>query len=341
MILVTGATGFLGKSVVTALLKGGNEPVRCFVRNETADDSFDSIMRETGGGTLELCKGSFTNISDLNRALSGAERVIHLASAKSGSVPVQIANNVVGSENLFIAAKSSNISRFVLCSSLGVIKASAVQKNGRIDEESKVDDHPEWRDAYSHSKIVQENLAWQYYREEKLPLVVVRPGVIFGPPDPLLTPRIGISLFGFFFHLGGGNVLPLTYKDNCADAIVEMAYQSNLDGQVFHVTDDDLPSSRKILRLYKRRVKAIRSIPLPYRVLRQVSKLNEWYSEKSFGHLPAIFTPYKVDTMWKGHLYSNAKIKKALGWTPRVSMQDALNLTLQHEATHKRQEYAK
>ena len=331
MILITGATGFLGQRVVKTLLEKGQDKIRCFVRETTSDEYFKPVVEEAGNGELELFKGNFNNIADLEKALIGVDSVIHLASIKAGSVPVQIANNVVGSENLFQACKTSNIKRFMLCSSLGVIKASQVKKGGVIDENCPIDDKPELRDPYSHSKIVQENLAWQYYEQEKLPLVVVRPSVIFGPPDSILTPRIGLNLFGFFFHLGGGNVLPLTYKDNCAQAIVEATFKPGIEGEAFHITDDDLPTSREILRLYKRKVKSIRAIPMPYGILRQASKFNEWYSKKTIGHIPPVFTPYKVDTMWKGHRYSNAKAKEILGWQPKISMKQALEETLQYE----------
>lgn len=331
MILVTGATGFLGQRVVKSLLEQGNDEVRCFIRNETPDNYFDSVIAEAGNRKPELLKGSFNRLDDLEKALTGVDSVIHLASTKSGSVPVQIANNVVGSENLFIAAKSSNINRFVLCSSLGVIKASETKKRGVIDESCVIDDQPELRDPYSHSKIVQENLAWQYYEKEKMPLVVVRPSVIFGPPDHILTSRIGMNIFGFFFHLGGNNTIPLTYKDNCAEAIVKSAYQPGIEGETFHITDDNLPTSKEILQLYKRNVKPIKTVPFPYLILRQASKLNQWYSKRTNDHIPPVFTPYKVDTMWKGHKYSNAKAKKLLQWEPKIPMREALDLTLQYE----------
>jgi len=334
MILVTGATGFLGQRVVKTILEHGTDIVRCFVRYETANDYFEPILNEAGGGELELLKGSFNNPADLKKALVGVDSVIHLASTKFGSVPVQIANNVVGSENLFLAAKHSNIKRFLLCSSLGVVKANQVKRARILDETCEIDDHPELRDPYSHSKIVQENLAWQYFEKEKLPLVVVRPGVIIGPPDSILTPRIGIKLFGMFFHLGGRNTLPLTYKDNCADAIVKATYQEGIEGEVFHITDDNLPTSREVLGLYKKRVKQMKAVPIPYPLLRYVSKFNEWYSERTNGYLPPVFTPYKVDTMWKGHKYSNAKAKRILHWEPKISMHDALNITLQFEANN-------
>ena len=64
MILVTGATGFLGQRLVKTLLERGKETVRCFVRYETADKYFETLISEAGGGELELFKGSFNNPDD-------------------------------------------------------------------------------------------------------------------------------------------------------------------------------------------------------------------------------------------------------------------------------------
>jgi len=332
MILVTGGTGFLGKCVLKKLLERREDDIRCFIRHETKDDVFEEFINETVKVKLEMFKGRFSNPDDWKKSLQGVDKVIHLASLKIGSVPVQINNNVVYSEHLFKAAvSSSDVKRFVLCSSLGVVKASTVNKGGLVDESCEIDDKPEERDAYSHSKIVQENLAWKFYNEKKLPLVVTRPSVIFGPPDPILTSRIGLNMFGFFFHMGGANVMPMTYKDNCADAMVLATYTDGIDGEIFHITDDNLPTSREMLNLYKRKVKPIKTIPFPYMFLRLASKFNESYSRRTHNHIPTVLTPYKVDTMWKGHSYSNKKAKELLGWDPQISMEDALNKTLEYE----------
>ena len=57
--------------------------------------------------------------------------------------------------------------------------------------------------------------------------------------------------FGIFLHLGGSNPIPFTYVDNCADAIVLAGLTPGVDGEVFNVVDDNLPTSRQFLRLYK------------------------------------------------------------------------------------------
>jgi nucleoside-diphosphate-sugar epimerase len=197
-----------------------------------------------------------------------------------------------------------------------------------FDERAPLDPHPERRDPYSFAKHRQEQLAWRYYHERGLPLVVLRPGVIFGPEQTILGNRIGLRLPGLFLHLGLGNVIPLTFVDNCADAVVQAVSAPDVVGEAFCIVDDDLPTSRQLLRRYRREVTPLRFFPVPFPVLSLMARLNAWYSDRTQGHLPAVLTPYKVDAMWKGHRYSNEKAKLRLGWSPRVPMHEALARTL-------------
>jgi dihydroflavonol-4-reductase len=325
-VLVTGATGFLGKRVVRRLAESGR-PVRALVRPGTPSDVLASCLEGIPDPHVELVEASFGDIAALRRAVDGASAVLHLAASKTGSAAAQVANTVVGSDHLFRAAVDVRAPRFVLVSSFGVIGAVQLPRGAVVDESVEMDPHPEWRDPYSFVKHRQETLAWKYSREHGLPLVVVRPGSIFGPGQSMLISRIGVKFFGLFLHLGGGNMIPLTYVDNCADAVIRAGAVPGIEGQVFCVVDDDLPTSRQLLRMYRRRLEPVRSVPVPFFALRQIGRWNASYSTRTHGHLPAVFTPYKVDAMWKGQRYSNAKAKQVLGWTPRVPMAEALDVT--------------
>lgn len=327
MILVTGGAGFLGKEVVRLLISKYEQNVRCLVRPGTSFHPFKELFGGKLPSSLDICPASFNDIPSLRQAINGVDIVLHLAASLTGSVPAQVANTVVGSENFFKACIEEKVSRFVLCSSFGVIGASKIKKNTIIDESIPMETHPELRDPYSFAKHMQEQLAWEYSNEKGLPLVVVRPGVVFGPPVSILSSRIGLLLFGAFLHLGGQNKIPLTYKDNCADLIIKAGMVPGVEGEIFCAVDDDLPTSKYLLSRYKKEVGGLRSVRVPYGLLRQLAKLNVWYSNKTQGHLPAVFTPYKVDCMWQGHFFSNQKAKEKLNWRPPVSMQDALDRT--------------
>jgi len=332
MILVTGGAGFLGKEVVRLLVSQYQQSIRCLVRPGTSDSVFKDLFGGELPGSIEIFPASFNDLESLRKAIQGVDIVLHLAASLTGSVPAQISNTVVGSENLFNVCVEEKVSRLVLCSSFGVIGASQISRNGLIDEFTPMEEHPEFRDPYSFTKHMQEQLAWQFYHEKQLPIVVVRPGVVFGPPVDILSSRVGLSLFGMFLHIGGGNLIPLTYKTNCADLIIKAGLVSDIEGEIFCAVDDDLPSSSYLLSRYKKEVKRIMSIRIPYILLRQLAKLNVWYSVKTQGHLPTVFTPYKVDAMWKGHRFSNKKAKELLCWHPIVSMRESLGKTLGHEA---------
>ena len=89
----------------------------------------------------------------------------------------------------------------------------------------------------------------------------IRPGAVYGPGKAEIPGRVGRDLSGLFLHMGGRNLIPFTYVDNCAEAIVLAGLVKGVDGEVFNVVDDDLPTSRKFLRMYKQNVKTSSAYP--------------------------------------------------------------------------------
>ena len=323
MILVTGAAGFLGRRVVRALAERGVGRIRCLLRPGASPSA---VPTDFPGTAVELVMASFGDGEALQSAFAGVEVVYHVAAAKRGSAPALVADTVVGSENIFQAALAANVRRFVLVSSLGVMDAAGLPIGGVVDESVQLDPHPEWRDAYTFSKHRQETLALEYARRG-LPLVVVRPGVIFGPGEPLLHTRVGLRVPGMFLQLGKSNAIPLTYVDNCADAVALAGLKPNLRDSVICVVDDDLPLGRQILRRYRREIERLRVVTVPYSIMRRLARLNVWYHERTQGHFPVLCTPYEVASIWKRVRYSNRAAKEHLGWSPRVDMQTALDRT--------------
>jgi nucleoside-diphosphate-sugar epimerase len=233
-------------------------------------------------------------------------------------------DSVVASRNLLEAVVNElRPIRVVLVSSFGAMGVAELPRGAMVDENTPLEQHPGRRDVYSHSKLRQEQLFWEYSAKYGFDLVVLRPGVIYGPGGGHFSNRVGLRLFGRFLHLGGNNPLPLTYVDNCAEAIVVAALTPGASGQVYNVVDDDLVTSKQYLALYKSRVAPVRSVPVPYPVLMWGSKMVERYSERSRGQLPAIFTPYKTKAMWGGNQFSNAKLK-SIGWRPLISTREGL-----------------
>ncbi len=147
MILVTGATGLVGRHIVPALLQAGHR-VRCLVRNREK-------ARSLLGNEPEFCDGDVTDPASLDEACRGAEAVIHLVAVIREKGPVTFESiNVQGTRNMVAAAEKAGCRRFVHMSALGV----------RPD--------PAYRYAYSkwlgEEAVRQSSLAWTIFRPSVL-----------------------------------------------------------------------------------------------------------------------------------------------------------------------------
>ena len=327
-VLVTGANGFIGSRVVNSLLDYGFRHIRSFVRPFSDLTALETATRAHGGTSnraIEVVEGNLLSREDCARAASGVSLIFHLAAGMDKSFAGCFMNSVLTTRNLLDEGRASGLlKRFVNVSSFAVYSNFLMPRGACLDESAPIESEPVQRqDAYAYAKLKQELLVQQYGNAHGIPHVILRPGAVFGPGKAPLTGRVGISPFGPFLHMGGGNELPLTYVDNCADAIALAGVVSGIDGQVFNIVDDDLPTSRSFLRLYKRHARSMRSIPVPYRVAYLLCSLWESYSVRSAGQLPPRFNRRRCAAEWKGNTYSNRKLKQLTGWMPRVPIEQA------------------
>ncbi len=323
--LVTGSNGFLGVSVVARLLEGGDD-VRCLVRQGSARARLDAVFARSPG-SREVVMGSLNSVAAVAPLLEGVDIVYHLAAGMRGAPADLTLNGVVTSKKLLDAVVGAGRPvRLVLVSSLSVYGVAELPRGSIIDERIQFETHPERRDAYAQVKLRQERLFWEYSERHGLPLTVLRPGVIYGPAGSPFSGRVGLRFGSLMLHFGGGNTLPLSYVDNCADAIVIAGRSKEAPGQAFNVHDDDLPSAREYLHGYRKGVGPIRSLWVPYPLLQVGASLLERYNRYSQGQLPAALTPYRVASTWKGFRFDNLRLK-SLGWRQRVTTRDGLART--------------
>jgi len=324
-VLVTGSTGLLGRRVVRALLERGFLNVRCFARPSSNVDELEAMTVTTRPGAIEIVRGNLLSREDCQRATREVSVVYHLAAGTGEkSFPDAFMNSVVTTRNLVEASlRHGVLKRFVNVSSFAVYTNR--HSGGVLDEASPVEADPQGRgEAYCYAKVKQDELVMNYGRKHGLPYVLVRPGVVYGPDADPISSRIGSAAFGFFLHLGGSNTIPFTYVDNCADAIVLAGVAQAVDGEILNVVDDDVPTSREFLRLYKRHVQSFPSIPVPRAAWYVFCLLWEKYSTWSKGQLPPVFNRRAWHAYWKGSRYTNEKAKRLLGWTPRVPTAEGL-----------------
>jgi len=327
LVLVTGANGFIGSRLVSSLVERGFRNLRCFARPSSAADKIEAIADRHKGIRIEVIKGNLLSPDNCVAAVKGVAIIFHLAAGRGEkSFPDAFANSVVTTRNLLEAAMSHGcLRRFVNVSSFTVYTNRDKTRFRLLDESCQIEEHPELRgDAYCFAKVKQDELVAAYGKKFGVPYVIVRPGYVYGPGNEQITGRVGIDTFGVFLHLGGSNRIPFTYVDNCADAIVLAGLKEGVDGEVFDVVDDDLPSSRQFLKLYKQNVRHFRSIYVPHIVSYALCSAWEKYAKWSMGQLPLAFNRRRWHVDWKKTRYSNDKAKVRLGWTPKVSMTEGL-----------------
>jgi nucleoside-diphosphate-sugar epimerase len=326
-ILVTGANGFIGSRVVQTLLEYGATNVRCFVRPTSQMSALGKVIKEFPNASIDVIEGNLLLPNDCSRATEGISVIFHLAAGIEKTFPGSFLNSVVTTRNLLESTLHDKcLKRFLNVSSFAVYSNLKIARGGLLDETCAVEDEPVKRyEPYVFAKLKQDELVMEYGKKYNIPYVIVRPGAVYGPGKSQLTARVGIDTFGMFFHLGGSNRVPLSYVDNCAEAMVLAGIIKGINGEIFNIVDDDLPKSRTFLAMYKKNAVRFKSLYIPYRVFYFCCYLWEQYSKWSEGQLPPVFNRRRCAAYWKGNQYSNAKLKKLLGWKPRVSFQEAAN----------------
>ncbi len=192
-ILVTGATGFLGKHLVRQMRERQLGPVRLLCRGQSIYDE---------QADLEIVRGDVTDDAAVDAAVRGARAIFHLAGLVSRD-PRDRARlfdvHVNGTRHVCEAALRHNVERLVIASSSGTI---AVSKNPTVHTEASGFAHAVTRNwGYYASKIAAEELALGLCRGRSLPAVILNPALLLGPGDDRC------SSTGDLVHLFEGQIL--------------------------------------------------------------------------------------------------------------------------------------
>jgi nucleoside-diphosphate-sugar epimerase len=329
---VTGASGFLGKYVVAEAASRGHS-VRAMMRPGT-DAGHCGASSDPG---VQIVRADLRSRRGLVDAVKGVDAVLHLAAAKSGDLYAQYAGTVVATENLLAAMTEAGVRQIVLISSFSVYDYRKIRSFSVLDESSPIETDAFERDAYAHTKLVQERLVREHATRNGWGFTILRPGVIFGK-DNLFTARLGVNGRRILLRTGGFARLPLTYVENCALAVVLAAEKISAAGHILNVVDDEMPTQRRYASLMRRRLS-----PRPF-----IVAVPRWAMQFLAGmavitnkllcggraKIPGIFIPARLDARIKPLRFSNHRIKEVLGWSPRYGLHEALDRSTQSRQPH-------
>lgn len=315
-IVVTGATGFLGRRLVRKIAEQG-QTVTCIVRGSSNTQPLKEFVGEEFINQLQFETAELTDVERCQEILQDADVVYHVAAALGGSTSVLFLHTVVPTRTFVAASVAANVKRFVLISSLGVYGNDKLKRKAILDETCPVDLFPEKRDPYTFSKIVQEQVAWEAHEEHNLPLVVIRPGVITGYERGIMSNRVGLKFGGILLRMGGRQELPYVHVDNCAEGIMRAGIVPDIEGQVFNLLDDHRPRGKDVVKQLRKAGHKIRQVIIPEFFIGTFAGIYDWYSRWSEGQLPGVINRYRSSAAWKSLKYSNQKAKDKLFWIPR------------------------
>lgn len=309
-VLVTGATGFVGRAVVDRLVQDGT-PVTASVRR---DPTTRIGIREVRVGDLGLA-------TDWTAALDGCDAVVHCAArvhvmSDTATDPLSAyrAANVEGSVALAKRAAAAGVRRFVFISSIKVNgEGTALSKPYRAD------DRPAPVDPYGISKHEAEQALQAFAATGAIELVIIRPPLVYGPgvKANFLSMARWIAR-GVPLPFGGINANRRSFVAlaNLVDLIVTCLKHPEAVGQVFLVSDGEDLSTGELLRRTARALGvSSRLLPLPSSILAfgasAVGRRDLW--QRLGGTL-------QVDSM---------PTRARLGWTPPITVDAGLRAAVE------------
>lgn len=303
-ILVTGASGFIGRQLCVELLRRGHQ-VRAAVRAPC----------RLPDGVEQVTVGAIDGATNWSAALRDIVIVIHLAARvhvmkdKSADPLAEFLKvNLLGTANLAQQAAAAGARRLVYVSSIKV--NGELTRNGQNFSEH---DLSAPRDPYGISKWQAEQALRHISRMTRLEVVIVRPPLVYGP---------GVK--GNFFRLmaaidkgvplplsGAHNLRSMMYVGNLVDALIACASHPAAAGRTYLVGDGEDVSTAKLAEAIAHALgRNSRSFYFPPGLLRAAAAL--------------LGRAEQIDRLFGSLQVSDQKIRRELGWTPPYSMEQGL-----------------
>jgi len=314
MILVTGATGFIGSHLVERLV-AEDRPVRCLVRRAS---TAGSLPRDA-----ELALGDLETGAGLTEALRGVDSVIHLAGiTKARTAADYDRGNAIATANLLRAAGHlDNVDRIVHVSSLAAAGPSPADRPLTETDEARPVSH------YGRSKLAGEQAVRQSPLAERT--VIVRPPVVYGPRDRDVLQMLRTVARGWMAQIG---VAPRRfshiYVGDLVDGLIAAAEREGVGGRIYYVAHPRPASwdefGNTAARLMGRHA---RTLAIPEKAAYALG----WCAERWAGWSgkPGILSRDKVtEACCAGWVCDPGRARRELGFCAQTGLEDGLRRTL-------------
>jgi UDP-glucose 4-epimerase len=309
-VLITGGAGFVGSHLVDALLERGDQVT---VLDDLSTGRHDNIRDHLGDPNFEFVMGSILNDAVVDDVVRRADVVMHLAAAVGVELIVgrpleSLATNIRGSE--IVLEKCHKYGRKVLVTSTSEIYGKNDSDLLSEDDDRILGSPLKTRWSYSEAKAIEEVLAYSYWREKGLPVVIVR---LFNTVGPRQVGHYGMVVPRFVEQALKG--APITvYGDgtqrrcfchvaDVVSALIGLVDSREAEGQVFNVGANEEIS---IAGLGERVIEQLDSDSSIVKV-----SYDDAY-EEGFEDMPR-------------RVPNTAKVRGLLGWAPQRDLSDIIN----------------
>lgn len=313
-VLVTGASGFVGRHLTTTLHKRGYHVIACVRNREFAQ----GLSREAEVRVVDDIERA-----DWPRLVTGVDSVVHLAAhvhrvGRNGERDPQAYYrvNVLGTQRLAIAAARASVGRVVFLSSVKAVgDGYADPKKAYIESDPCLPQH-----AYGKSKREAEVVLRDLTGNGALKVTVLRPPLVYGPGVKanflrlLRTVDRGLPLPLATVH----NRRSLLFVGNLVDAVERVLRNDkrNSSFETFFVADTETVSTPELIRRLAQHLnRPSRLVPFPVALLKLAAQ--------------ALGKPAVVDRLAGSLVVDTSRIRSAIGWEPPFSLDEGLATTVE------------
>jgi 2-alkyl-3-oxoalkanoate reductase len=237
------------------------------------------------------------------------------------------AGTVWGTRNVVAACIKRDVTRLIYVSSMSVLDHAGRDPGMKITENSALEPHPDWRGAYTQTKLIAEQEVMEATRTRGLRAVVIRPGQIFGPGSENGVPNATIALAGRWVAVGSSEqTLPLVYVDDVVDALQAAQRLPGIDGKLFNVADPEIITHATYIAHCRRKLGAkLRLIRVPTIIFLLLAFGVELIGKILKRNVP--LTRYRVRSLRPLANFDLTAAHTQLAWRPKVGITEGMRRT--------------